>query len=121
MNKEAVAVFKMYTCVKKSINKLYFLWYYTQNGGKYMQKYVEIKRDGLTLRGMLHVPDNVSSKVPMVILLHGFCDDRNEINFVHNELSQRLCDAGIASVRFDMNGSGESDGRFEDMTISRAQ
>ena len=55
-----------------------------------MQKYVEIKRDGLTLRGMLHVPDNVSSKVPMVILLHGFCDDRN----------------------------GESDGRFENMTIS---
>ena len=50
-----------------------------------MQKYVEIKRDGLTLRGMLHVPDNVSSKVPMVILLHGFCDDRNEINFVHND------------------------------------
>lgn len=83
-----------------------------------MQKYVEIKRDGLTLRGMLHVPDNVSFKVPMVILLHGFCDDRNEINFVHNELSQRLCDAGIASVRFDMNGSGESDGRFENMTIS---
>ena len=29
-----------------------------------------------------------------------------------------MCDAGIASVRFDMNGSGESDGRFEDMTIS---
>ncbi|MFR3428920.1 MAG: hypothetical protein ACLTTH_01590 [Holdemanella porci] len=27
-----------------------------------MQKYVEIKRDGLTLRGMLHVPDNVSSE-----------------------------------------------------------
>ena len=83
-----------------------------------MQKYVEIKRDGLTLRGMLHIPNDVSQKVPMVILLHGFCDDRNEINFVHNELSQRLCDAGIASVRFDMNGSGESDGRFEDMTIS---
>ena len=83
-----------------------------------MQKYVEIKRDGLTLRGMLHIPKDVSQKVPMVILLHGFCDDRNEINFVHNELSLRLCDAGIASVRFDMNGSGESDGRFEDMTVS---
>lgn len=83
-----------------------------------MQKYVEIKRDGLTLRGMLHIPNDVSQKVPMVILLHGFCDDRNEINFVHNELSQRLCEAGIASVRFDMNGSGESDGKFEDMTIS---
>jgi len=83
-----------------------------------MQKYVEIKRDDLTLRGMLHIPDDVSHKVPMVIILHGFCDDRNEINFVHNELSQRLCELGIASVRFDMNGSGESDGKFEDMTIS---
>ena len=46
-----------------------------------MQKYVEIKRDGLTLRGMLHVPDDITKKVPMVIILHGFCDDRNEINF----------------------------------------
>ena len=62
--------------VLKKYKQIIFLWYYTQNGGKYMQKYVEIKRDGLTLRGMLHVPDNVSSKVPMVILLHGFCDDR---------------------------------------------
>ena len=39
----------------------------------YMQKYVEIKRDDLTLRGMLHIPNDVSQKVPIVILLHGFC------------------------------------------------
>lgn len=82
-----------------------------------MEKYVEIMRDGLTLRGMLHVP-KCATKVPMVIILHGFADDRNEINFVHTELSRRLCDEGIASVRFDMIGSGESDGKFEDMTIS---
>ena len=70
-----------------------------------MEKYVEIVRDDLTLRGMMHVPDQMEGKVPMVILLHGFCDDRNEINFVHNELSRKLCEAGIASVRFDMNRS----------------
>ena len=28
-----------------------------------MQKYVEIKRDGLTLRGMLHIPNDVSREV----------------------------------------------------------
>ncbi|MDO4467205.1 MAG: alpha/beta fold hydrolase [Bacillota bacterium] len=83
-----------------------------------MEKYVEIKRDELILRGMLHIPEDISKKVPMVIILHGFADDRNEINFVHNELSRRLCEEGIASVRFDMNGSGESDGTFENMTIS---
>ena len=71
------------------------MWYYTQNGGKYMQKYVEIKRDGLTLRGMLHVPDNVSSKVPMVILLHGFCDDRNEINFLQVMVKKKSISTSI--------------------------
>ena len=67
---------------------------------------------------MMHVPDQRPGKVPFVILFHGFCDDRNEINFVHTELSRRLCERGIASVRFDFAGSGDSDGRFEDMTVS---
>lgn len=83
-----------------------------------MEQYVECKSRGLTLRGMMHIPDGHDGKVPFVILFHGFCDDRNEINFVHTELSRRLCAAGIASVRFDFAGSGESDGRFEDMTVS---
>lgn len=83
-----------------------------------MERYVECASRGLTLRGMLHIPEGREGKLPFVILFHGFCDDRNEINFVHTELSRRLCKAGIASVRFDFAGSGESDGRFEDMTVS---
>ena len=54
-----------------------------------MERYVECESRGLTLRGMLHVPDQRPGKVPFVILFHGFCDDRNEINFVHTELSRR--------------------------------
>lgn len=59
-----------------------------------MERYVECESRGLTLRGMLHVPDQRPGKVPFVILFHGFCDDRNEINFVHTELSRRLCERG---------------------------
>ena len=51
-------------------------------------------------------------------MLHGFCDDKDEINFVHTELARKLCDRGIAVIRFDFSGSGSSDGLFEDMTIS---
>lgn len=83
-----------------------------------MERPVEIKSEGKLLRGTLHLPDNARGPVPFVILFHGFCDDRNEINFVHTELSRRLCDAGIGSVRFDFAGSGESEGLFEDVTIS---
>ena len=83
-----------------------------------MEQYVECKSRGLTLRGMMHIPDGHGGNVPFVILFHGFCDDRNEINFVPTELSRRMCERGIASVRFDFAGSGESDGLFEDMTVS---
>lgn len=84
-----------------------------------MEKYVEINSMGYTLRGMMHIPENRNEKIPFVILFHGFQDDRNEINFVHTELSRRLCEKEIGSVRFDFLGSGESDGCFEDITVSR--
>ena len=37
-----------------------------------MERYVECESRGLTLRGMLHVPDQRPGKVPFVILFHGF-------------------------------------------------
>ena len=92
-----------------------------------MEQFVEMtNRAGQVLRGVLHTPEeeaakataNAQGKLPMVVLFHGFCDDRDEINFVHVELSRRLAQAGIASARFDFAGSGESDGSFEDMTVS---
>ena len=83
-----------------------------------MEKQVECLSRGYTLRGVLHQPEVSKGKVPMVVILHGFCDDRNEINFVHVELARRLCSHGVASVRFDFAGSGSSDGSFQDMTVS---
>lgn len=84
-----------------------------------MVKYVECERDGYTRRGMLHVPEGASREnpVPMVIILHGFTGDKCESKFIHVALSRKLCAEGIASVRFDFVGSGESDGEFADMTL----
>lgn len=84
-----------------------------------MEKYVEFLGPNGMLRGMMHVPEDSQEKYPMVVIFHGFQDDRNEINFVHTELSRRLCKKGIASVRFDFYGSGESDGEFKDVTVSK--
>ncbi len=89
-----------------------------KKGIQIMEQFVELNHHDHTLRGVLHIPDNQTKQLPFVILLHGFQDDRNEINFVHTELSRRLCELGIASARFDFYGSGESDGTFEDITIS---
>ena len=54
-------------------------------------------------------------KVRMVIICHGFGSnkDRPLLRTIANHLQE----AGIASIRFDFNGCGKSEGRFEDMTV----
>jgi len=83
-----------------------------------MQKAVEIKSRGLALRGMLHIPDNKQGKMPVCCMFHGFTGNKTEAHFLFVKLSRILEKKGIASVRFDFGGSGESDGDFFDMTIS---
>ncbi len=82
-----------------------------------MQKSVEIKSGNLMLRGALHIPDGVNKKVPIVIIYHGFCGNKMGPHFMFVKLSRKLEKLGIASIRFDFSGSGESDGEFVDMTL----
>ncbi|MCB2342237.1 alpha/beta hydrolase [Clostridium estertheticum] len=82
-----------------------------------MQKVVEIDSENLRLRGMLHIPENINNKVPIVIIFHGFCGDKMGPHFIFVKLSRLLEKAGIACIRFDFAGSGESDGDFIDMTM----
>lgn len=84
----------------------------------YFMTEVEVQRDGLTLRGVLETPDNKDS-YNMAILMHGFTGNcgRNNPGNLHYRLAQMLKQAGIASVRFDFNGHGQSDGDFCNMTV----
>lgn len=83
-----------------------------------MQKAVEILSQEMTLRGMLHMPEEKNGNVPAVILFHGFTGNKMEPHFIFVKLSRMLEKKGIASVRFDLGGSGESDGDFINMTLS---
>jgi uncharacterized protein len=84
-----------------------------------MERYVEIKTKKGVLRGVLHLPDVINTnKYPGVILFHGFSGNRMEPGFMFVRFSRLLAENGIASIRFDFLGSGESDGSFTDMTFS---
>ncbi len=82
-----------------------------------MQTPVEIINNGHTLRGTLHIPNVPKTKVPMVIFFHGFSATRTEYSFSFVEVSKELEKLGVASVRFDFMGSGESDGELTKMSI----
>ncbi|MEG1806465.1 MAG: alpha/beta fold hydrolase, partial [Clostridia bacterium] len=79
---------------------------------------VEFKnRHGHTLRGILTLPDNVNNP-PIVINLHGFSGDKCGYKFSQVYLSREFMEVGVAMIRFDFFGSGESDGAFSDMTFT---
>lgn len=78
---------------------------------------VFIQRDGLKLHGLLEGTDQVQNS-SVAILMHGFKGDLGYDNSkILYALSHYLNDQGIPTLRFDFDGSGKSDGRFEDMTV----
>jgi len=78
---------------------------------------VTFTRDDLQLVGMLHLPPATGNRVPAVLFLHGFTGHKSDTHFIFTRVARRLSDLGIASLRFDFAGSGDSEGEFADMTI----
>lgn len=60
--------------------------------------------------------DIKSDRCPMVILMHGFMSNKG-IYPIPN-LAKALAELGIASIGFDFNAHGRSEGQFVDMTIA---
>jgi pimeloyl-ACP methyl ester carboxylesterase len=71
------------------------------------------------LRGMIHRPPGRAGRrgVPGVVFLHGFTGDRMESHWIFVKCSRALAREGIASLRFDFYGSGESEGEFAEVTL----
>lgn len=81
------------------------------------KKYVEVESRGLTLRGFLELPDVPrNGRVPLLVIFHGFTGDMCEKHFLLSRLSKDIVKEGVATLRFDFGGSGESDGEFIDVT-----
>lgn len=61
--------------------------------------------------------DTTTGQCPMVILMHGIFSSKDYIPMP--QLAKGLAKAGIASIRFDFDGHGKSEGRMQDMTIEK--
>jgi hypothetical protein len=69
------------------------------------------------LCGILSNPTKDRDK-PIIILCHGFSTSKNSGTYV--SLEQILNKNNISTFRFDFYGHGESEGKFEEITVSEA-
>jgi uncharacterized protein len=81
-----------------------------------METPVVFECKGQQVVGMLHVPEG-RGRFPSALLLHGFTATKAESHRMFVKLSRQLAGHGIASLRFDFRGSGDSEGVFEELTI----
>ena len=75
-------------------------------------------RRGARLAGLLHRPAGVESlkAVPTVVLCHGMESTKDGTK--HQALARGFTERGHACLRFDFSFVGESEGSFEDLTIT---
>lgn len=72
------------------------------------------------LAATLQVPEmKQGAKVPLVIIMHGLGSDKDNTLFA--ALADSLQESGIASLRFDFNSHGKSEGNIVDMDFNNLQ
>src|ERR1035441_774266 len=81
-----------------------------------MEKQISFSVRGQKLYGMLHLPKG-KGPAPALSMFHGFTGNRFEPHQLFVKTARRLAKDGIAVLRFDFRGSGESEGDFKDITV----
>ena len=84
---------------------------------------ISFSNEGQTIIGTLAMPAG-EGPFPVALLLHGFTGTRHELPVVGTEdtmfsrAARWLGERGVASLRIDFRGSGESEGAWEDTSFS---
>lgn len=85
---------------------------------------VEFLSHGQRVIGSLTLPQGGEPPYPVVLIFHGFTNDRNALPIqgtsdnLYGRTARLLAEHGIASLRIDFRGSGQSEGEWSDTTFS---
>ena len=69
------------------------------------------------IHGLLVTPEEVKGKIPAVLLFHGFGTDKNEVGNIFETFANQLAASGIASLRIDFSGFGQSSIESSQVTL----
>ena len=82
-----------------------------------MKEKIYLENGGNQLYGLLEGPETNGEKIPLVLIMHGYMEHSRMHPFY--DLVRALWAEGFATLRFDFNGHGRSEGTLADMTMSK--
>lgn len=80
---------------------------------------LELNNGEYEIPAILHLP-STKQPAPAVLLLHGSASHKNEVGNLYLRLAAQLGEAGIASIRIDFAGTGDSPVSYQKYTLKSA-
>lgn len=80
------------------------------------REWVTFENDGQQIFGVLHRPISTQNP-PVVVFMHGFASSKHGSNRCYVRMAEELAKSGIAALRFDFRGSGDSEGSLSEITF----
>lgn len=80
------------------------------------REWVVAENEGQQIFGVLHRPTTCDHP-PVVVILHGFASSKLGSNRCYVLLAEALAKSGVAALRFDFRGSGDSEGSLSNITL----
>jgi fermentation-respiration switch protein FrsA (DUF1100 family) len=81
------------------------------------REWVLLENNGQKIFGVLHKPLTVNNP-PICVVMHGFASSKVGSNRCYVTLAERFAQIGIATLRFDFRGSGDSEGSLTDISFN---
>lgn len=82
-----------------------------------MESKLNISNEFYNIPAVLNIPETKAEPLPAVVLCHGTGSQKNEVGNLFVNLAEKLAGVGIASVRFDFAGCGDSEADQKDLTF----
>lgn len=89
----------------------------TKGNSVEVREAVTLTNQGKKIFGVIHRPLNASGPCPGVVICPGFGGNKSGKFRVFVEIAEQLAKQGIAVLRFDYRGAGDSEGEFSAITI----
>lgn len=77
---------------------------------------IVVENNGQQIFGILHRPIGFENP-PLVVILHGFASSKHGSSRCYVTLAEAFAQQGMASLRFDFRGSGDSEGSLSEISL----